>query len=342
MAFGTAKPSITLEELLTKVSEFDVLNHYFGINTLPIIISSPLRADRNPSFGLHTPDGSRVYFMDFATRDRGGLWDLLGQYWGVSYMQVLEKVWEDLPNFSSTNPIIKEKSSGVPHTKKPREIDLKCKVRPWTKYDLEYWESFGISLEWLQYADIYPISHKIVIKNGHQYIFGADKYAYVFVEHKDNRVFLKFYQPFNKSGYKWSSNIDRSVWSLWTKIPAFGDNLILASSLKDCLNISANLGIPSICLQGEGYLPKEHVMRDLKSRYKRIIVFYDNDYTNPDNPGRKDSLRLSQEYNLYRIEIPEVYEAKDPSDLFNKYGKERYLEIMNDLLNGVLWKSGEE
>lgn len=345
MAFGTGKPSVTLEELLNKVSEFDVLNHYFGVSELPVIINSPLRQDRKPSFGLYSSDGRRVHFVDYATRDRGGLWDLLGLYWGVSYIQVLTKVWEDLPNFSSTNPVFNVKtteySDKVVH-KQPKSIDLKCKVRPWAKHDIEFWESFGITLEWLEYADIYPISHKIVLKNGQEYVFGADKYAYVFVEHKDEKVFLKFYQPYNKSGYKWSSNIDRSVWSLWTKIPDFGNNLILASSLKDCLNISANLGIPTVCLQGEGYLPKEHVMRNIKSRYRRIIVFYDNDYTNPDNPGRKDSIRLSQEYNLYRVEIPEEYEAKDPSDLFKKYGKERYLEIMNGLLDKVLWKNGEK
>lgn len=197
MAFGTGKPSVTLEELLNKVSEFDVLNHYFGVSELPVIINSPLRQDRKPSFGLYSSDGKRVHFVDYATRDRGGLWDLLGLYWGVSYIQVLTRVWEDLPNFSSTNPVFNVKTTEYSDKvlrKQPKSIDLKCKVRPWAKHDIEFWESFGISLEWLEYADIYPISHKIVIKNGQEYVFGADKYAYAYVERKDGNITLKIYQ----------------------------------------------------------------------------------------------------------------------------------------------------
>ena len=132
--------------------------------------------------------------------------------------------------------------------------------------------------------------------------------------------------------------MDASVWSLWTKIPEKGDNLIIGSSTKDCLNIGCNLHIPAICMQGEGYNPKPQIIQELKDRYKNIIVFFDNDYTNEDNPGRTDSIKLAETYNLRRIEIPAEYGAKDPSDLFKKYGKERYLEIMHEILDPVLWR----
>jgi hypothetical protein len=41
---------------------------------------------------------------------------------------------------------------------------IQVKVRPWKDYDLEYWKSYGISKEWLKYAEVYPISHKIITK----------------------------------------------------------------------------------------------------------------------------------------------------------------------------------
>ena len=103
-----------------------------------------------------------------------------------------------------------------------------------------------------------------------------------------------------------------------------------------------NFKIPSICLQGEGYLPKPHIMEELKLRYKNIIVFFDNDFANPNNPGHNDAKKLSEEYNLKMVEIPKKYESKDPSDLFKKYGKNRYLEIMNEILKDVLWKNGDQ
>lgn len=342
MAINIGKPNICLEDITDKVSDIDILNYYFGIIDIPCVVKSPLRQDNKPSFGFYSLDGTKIYWVDYATKDKGGVFDLLEKYWGVSYKDVLNRLWEDLPNFTNINSCNKLSKKVISSKKYNEETDLQCKVREWKDYDIKYWESYGITLEWLKYADIYPVSHKIVISNGHRYVFGADKYAYAYVEHKDGKVALKIYQPFNKAGYKWSSNIDRSVWGLWTKIPKFGDNLIISSSVKDCLNIMCNLGIPAICMQGEGYKPKSQIIEELKCRYKNIILFYDNDYNNPDNPGRKDSIELSLEYNLKRVEISAKYEAKDPSDLFKKYGRDRYLEIMNEILKGVLWKSEDQ
>lgn len=343
MAFSSGNSSVNLEDILSKVTEADILSFYLGITEVPTIINSPLRVDKRPSFGLYSTDGKRIFYTDFSTRDRGGLFDLLGKMWGCSYKGVLTRINNDIPKFCGSASIhpyspckIKSKSNYN------RDSDLQCKIREWRDYDIEYWASYGISLEWLKYAEVYPISHKIIIKDGNRYVFGADKYAYAYVEHKDNKTFIKIYQPLNKEGYKWTGNIDRSVWSLWTKIPKFGNNLILSSSVKDCLNIMCNLGIPAICMQGEGYKPKPQIIEELKSRYKNIILFYDNDYNNSDNPGRKDSMELSLEYNLKRAEIPAKYESKDPSDLFKKYGRDRYLEIMNEILKDLLWKNGDQ
>ena len=342
MAISKGKSSVSLDDILSKVTEADILSYYLGVTTVPTIINSPLRKDNRPSFGLYSPNGKRIYFVDFATKDRGGLFDLLGHMWNCSYKEVLTRINEDISKFCSSANIHSYTPCAVRSTNSyNKNTDLQCKIRDWRSYDIEYWASYGITLEWLKYAEVYPISHKIVIKDGYRYVFGADKYAYTYVEHKEGKVTLKIYQPFNKAGYKWSSNIDRSVWSLWTKIPECGDNLIISSSVKDCLNIMCNFKIPSICLQGEGYLPKPHIMEELKSRYKNIIVFFDNDFTNPNNPGHNDAVKLCKEYNLKMIEIPKKYKSKDPSDLFKKYGRDKYLEIMNEILKDVLWKNGE-
>lgn len=345
MAVSKGESSVTLSDILEKTTEANILSFYLGVTEIPCIIHSPLRKDNRPSFGLYSPNGKRIYFVDFATKDRGGIFDLLCQMWGCSYKEVLIRINKDIPKLCSirTPNIHKHIPCTVRSTIEcKKSTDLQCKVRDWTSYDIEYWKSYGISLDWLKYAEVYPISHKIIIKNGNKYVFKADKYAYAYVEHKEGKVTLKVYQPFNKDGYKWSSNIDRSVWSLWTKVPKFGNNLIISSSVKDCLNIMCNLGIPAICMQGEGYKPKPQIIEELKSRYKNIILFYDNDYNNPDNPGKKDSMELSLEYNLKRVEIPVKYESKDPSDLFKKYGRDRYLEIMNEILKDLLWKNGDQ
>ena len=314
MAFGNGEHSITLEDVLARTTEFGILYHYFNVSELPTVIHSPLRQDSRPSFGLYTLDGKRVHYTDLATKDRGGLFDLLMKYWGESYKGMLNHLWKDLPNFSNANVqfnSMKSERTYQYQSLKSRNIDLQCKVREWRDYDIEYWASYGISLEWLKYADIYPISHKIVIRDGQRYVFGADKYAYAYVERKEGKVTLKIYQPYNKGGYKWSNRHDRSVISLWTKVPEYGDRICICSSMKDALCLWANTGIPALAIQGEGYSMSDTAVGELKRRYSHIYILLDND-----EAGLQDAVKLSESTGFTNIVLPKVNDAKDISDLY--------------------------
>ena len=116
---------------------------------------------------------------------------------------------------------------------------------------------------------------------------------------------------------------DGSVWDLWTKLPDKGDNLIITSSRKDALCIWANTGIPSLSLQAESYLPKQHVVQQLKDRFKNVYVLYDNDFDSSENHGRELGNLMAKEFDLIQIEIPDEYKSKDTSDLYKKLWKKR-------------------
>lgn len=333
MAFGTGEHSITLEDVLARTTEFDILYHYFNVSELPTIIHSPLRQDNRPSFGLYTLDGKRVHYTDLATKDRGGLFDLLMKYWGESYKDMLNHLWKDLPNFSNANVqfnSMKSERTYQYQSLKSRNIDLQCKVREWRDYDIEYWASYGISLEWLKYADIYPISHKIVIRDGHRYIFVADKYAYAYVERKEGKVTLKIYQPYNKGGYKWSNRHDRSVISLWTKVPEYGDKICICSSMKDALCLWANTGIPALAIQGESYGMSNTAISELKRRYKEVFIALDGD-----KAGVEDSIKLQKDTAFKIIDCPLIDKAKDWSDIYHFYGKEVLLKEFKKALENA-------
>ena len=333
MAFGTGEHSITLEDVLAKTTEFDILYHYFNVSELPTIIHSPLRQDNRPSFGLYTLDGKRVHYTDLATKDRGGLFDLLMKYWGESYKDMLNHLWKDLPNFSNANVqfnSMKSERTYQYQSLKSRNIDLQCKVREWRDYDIEYWASYGISLEWLKYADVYPISHKIVIRDGQRYVFGADKYAYAYVERKEGKVTLKIYQPYNKGGYKWSNRHDRSVISLWTKVPEYGDRICICSSMKDALCLWANTEIPALAIQGESYGMSDTAIGELKRRYKEVFIALDGD-----KAGVEDSIKLQKDTAFKIIDCPLIDKAKDWSDIYHFYGKEVLLKEFKKALENV-------
>lgn len=326
MAFNKGRPSICLEDILSKTTEADILSYYLGITKIPTILNSPIRKDSKPSFGIYS-NGKKIYYNDFATKDRGGVFDLLGNIWNCSYQETLERLYKDLPNFTSNNIQIHNKCI-VKSTTKCSSSDLQCKIREWRDYDIEYWESYGISLEWLRYAEVYPISHKIIIKDNKKYIFGVDKYAYAYVEHKEGKVTLKIYQPFNKSGYKWSNKHDKSVLSLWTKVPECGDKICICSSLKDALCLWANIGIPAISVQGEGFEISNTAINELKRRFNKIFILFDNDKT-----GLIDGEKLAASTGFINIVLPQFDNGKDVSDLMKIKGKDVFVNVVKPLFN---------
>ena len=329
MAISKGKSSVSLDDILSKVTEADILSHYLGVTEVPCIINSPLRQDRRPSFGLYSSDGIRIFYIDLATKDSGGLFDLLGKMWNCGFKEVLNKINKDISKFCGGASIHSYTPCAVRSTSSyNKDTDLQCKIRDWRDYDIEYWASYGITLEWLKYAEVYPISHKIIIKDGQRYVFGADKYAYAYVEHKEGKVTLKIYQPFNKAGYKWSNKHDKSVISLWTKVPEYGDKICICSSLKDALCLWANANIPSLSIQGEGYNMSDTAISELKRRYKEIYILLDND-----EAGLKDGLSLSESTGFTNVVLPKFEGGKDISDAFKILGKEKWLKLIIPLFN---------
>lgn len=318
--------STSIEKVNDLYSDFDIAHKYLGITCVPEVINSPLRQDNNPSLGLFINNRTNsLWFKDFGSGEKGSLYDLLARMWNVSKDKVYDRILEDVPA-----PALIRKHGVKVYRKSAGKVEVR--VREWRDYDIAYWDSYGISLPWLKFGEIYPISHIIITKNGHSYPIPAEKYAYVYVERKDGIVSFKIYQPYSKE-YKWMSKHDSSIWDLWTKIPEKGDKLIITSSRKDALAIWSNTGIPALSLQGEGYIPKEHVVQQLKDRYNKVYVLYDNDFQSEENHGRMYGKMIAEKFNVTQIEIPEKWESKDSSDLVKNHGREVLREVIYKLVN---------
>ena len=318
--------STSIEKVNDLYSDFDIAHKYLGITCVPEVINSPLRQDNNPSLGLFINNRTNsLWFKDFGSGEKGSLYDLLARMWNVSKDKVYDRILEDMPA-----PALIRKRGAKVYRKSAGKVEVR--VREWRDYDIAYWDSYGISLPWLKFGEIYPISHIILTKNGHSYPIPAEKYAYVYVERKDGIVSFKIYQPYSKE-YKWMSKHDSSVWDLWTKIPEKGDKLIITSSRKDALAIWSNTGISALSLQGEGYIPKEHVVQQLKDRYNKVYVLYDNDFQSEENHGRIYGKMIAERFNVTQIEIPEKWKSKDPSDLVKNHGREVLREVIYELVN---------
>ena len=69
----------------------------------------------------------------------------------------------------------------------------------------------------------------------------------------------------------------------------------------------------------------ESQFEKLSKRFKKIVVFYDNDL-----PGIHNMNQIRKKFNIDCIFIPRSYGAKDISDFHAKYGREKTLNLIEE------------
>lgn len=301
------------------IPEADLASAYLGINSFPKSMRSPLREDKHPSFYIYITDKGHVRYRDFATGENDNIYHLLSLMWNTSFPETLEKIKNDFQYKAKIDAYKELPATYSPKYRLSKSI-LQVRERPFNQRDLDYWSSYGISSRWLKFADVHAISHIFITKDCKQSIIPADKYAYAYVEHKEGKTTMKIYQPFNKKGFKWMSKHDHSVISLWTKIPQSGPTLLICSSLKDALCLWANVHIPAIALQGEGFPISSTALSQLKERFTNIFIALDGD-----EAGVKDSIALHEKTGLPILSCPIIDKAKDWSDIYHFYGQQKLI-----------------
>lgn len=317
------------EDILALISDDEIFDYYLrGIPKK--LISSPMREDKVPSFGLFKSQRyGKTFFKDFATGDSGDVFVFVKKLFNLSSLpDACNKIVSDFnlneyhAGGNNYNIVVKRKPFVIPKVSEPSRIEIKVKVRPFNILDKEYWmDKYGINKQMLKDCQVYPISHYFL----NDYCVKVNGLAYAFVENKDNIQTYKIYQPFNKEN-KWINNNNYSVWELFTQMPQTGENLIITSSRKDAMVIKSLFDpkeITSCSLQGENFNPKQVVMDELKSRFNQGFILYDNDYSKSQNWGRIAAEKICKAYPSFKqIEIDESAECKDISDFRDLYGEE--------------------
>ena len=124
----------SVSDIMKRVSHADLLSHYLGINSLPVLINSPLRKDTHPSFFIYSPDGERVLYKDYATGDYGDIYSLLQNKDNISFSELLHKISLEKSFQKSESNLLSNASPIKRYTKSSRE--LRVKTREWRKFDI--------------------------------------------------------------------------------------------------------------------------------------------------------------------------------------------------------------
>ncbi len=329
-------PYATAEDIYRYVNSYDMFRYYVGDFKLGTPILSPFDGEDKPSFAIYAK-GNEVLYNDF--RFGGGdIIQFVKMKFNLDFRSAINKIVQDAglkDQFRSDlnyvpKPLIKH-NKVIKHSKPV----IKVKGRKWATHDAEFWKTFHIDKATLDKYRVNPISYIFINSK----IYKADKLAYVFKELKDGKVSYTIYQPLSKT-MKWIKSHDSSVFYGWSQLPETGDTLIITKSMKDVMTIDSITGLPAVALQNEKIKPKKHVIEQLKTRFKKVYLFYDNDYANEekgrDNYGRKFGCVIANEFGLTQIEIPdliaEIYDAKDPSDLAKNAG---FVHVKTMLLGDI-------
>ena len=336
----TVRPELCTETVLNRITSEEIFRRYCeNFKAIDKKFHSTLRSDDSKPSCMIGVVGGDLLYKDFGERGAYRAIQYVARKYGVRYWDALQIINRDfklgLGNDSSTpfKPVSQEVvkiHEQIKATKKLETI-LKVKYRDYTLDDLSYWGQYYWTKEMLLSVDVRPISHFWIHNRKNNFrMFIADKLAYTqdYYVHKD--VFRrKIYQPFN-SDMKFLGNVDDTIVQGYKRLDKTGDILIITSSLKDC-GVFWRMGYNAIAPNSESSFIPVEFLNKYRKRYDRIIIWFDNDYDKPDNPGVAHAQKFSTMYDLEYYHTPDNT-AKDPSDFAKKYGLGSFISYFNSIV----------
>jgi hypothetical protein len=318
---------LSKEMILDRISEVDIFAYYCSsFKQLGKPFCSELRQDSKPGVNIVLWKGKLLY-KDWAYPEH--TFDCFGYVmaaYNVSFYSALRIIDNDFGlNLGSKKSEIDFTRGYLGYRSKIRVENkkvtiIKKKSRPWMVKDAKFWSQYLISKKTLIKFAVTPISHywindsRFTCKLSYAYKIG-NKY--------------KIYSPYEE--VKWMSNTNSKQIQGYDQLPKQGDLCIITSSLKDVMCLF-EMGIPAVAMQSEMRLPLRNQIEELKQRFKQVAIFYDNDFTNPNNPGQAMAAKICKEYYpMSNIIIPNQYKLKDPSDYIAHFKRTEGLQTLIDI-----------
>lgn len=315
---GTVAEYIDATELINNVSQEQLFFKHLGI--YPVIgkfFYSPFRKDKSPGCRFVWHSGL-LYFVDNAKFNGKLYWsifDVIKYVNGCSFKEALHIIATE------------ERIQVV------REDKYISRKRPEIRFDFESWQEdniFMLSNEVLQKEHVYRVTdYWTTTKEGGfcKNCFHNPKKTLTIAYHFPDSNHVKLYFPEKKED-KWYSNCSiQDVFGKY-KIDYYSRNtetLIITKSQKDRLFLDYHYGFASIATQNEGSYFDEDFIENIKAKFSRIIVLYDNDET-----GVAASINLCEKYGFERFFLDD---AKDIFEHTKIFGKEKTKQVLKSKCN---------
>ena len=309
--------NITLDWILSKVTEYDIYAKYIGQFKVGMIYNSPFRKDKNPSFVIYYSKRTKqLLFKDHGTGECGNVIKFVSLFTGkTEYNDILSDIVDNL-NITNNTKLVSSKKY-IPST----ETVIGVVRQEFTDVDINYWKQFNISINTLKKFNVNSIKYYLcnrIVKG--TYKRENPMYAYKVYNN------FKIYRPLADKYTKWRNNLTDYDIQGYEQLPQKGDILFITKSMKDVMCLH-EMGYPAVSPSSEStFLPKD-VLEQLKTRFKRIIILFDRDVA-----GVKRSRKLSRETGLEAIFINKKFKAKDVSDAVKANSFEEIKNWLNETI----------
>lgn len=306
---------ITLDYILSKVTEYDIYARYLGQFKIGFIYNSPFRKDKNPSFGIfQSRKSGRLLFKDHGNGECGDVIKFVELYTGITnYNDLLKQIVKDM---QITNNTVLRSTKEI---EKNNETVIGVVRQDWTDIDKNYWSQFGITLNTLKKFKVSSI--KYYLCNGIVKSIYKDEnpmYAYKVYDH------FKIYKPLADKYTKWRNNLTENDIQGYEQLPKNGDLLIITKSLKDVM-VLYEMGYNAISPSSESTFIPDKALKVLKKRFKRILLCFDRDVA-----GVKNMRKISLKTGLNGFLVHKKYHSKDISDAVKNNGFETIKNWLNE------------
>ena len=323
---------LTKDLILSNVSEYQIFKFYCkNFLDLDKPFCSDMRMDKTPSCSIRAY-ASGLYYKDFGTNESYNCFAYVQMYMRykfneeLTYHEVLKVIATDfgfIKKVQNKKIIPSLNYLGLPDKHDRVTSVIRIKKRDWKDYD-SYWDKYYIDRDLLNFYNVIPITdYWISVKSGelvNLYTESVNDPAYSYEHGKGMRKVLR---PLAEKQHKWISNIPRGIFSGWHQLDKQNNQMIVTSSLKDCM-VFRLLGFNSLAPQSESSFLNENQFQMLSMRFKNIIINYDNDET-----GLKFMRKYSQQFGIKSFVIPDG--IKDISDYISIKGYDETKKLTKNL-----------
>lgn len=321
----TFEPKITKEFLLSKNNEETYMTYYLGIPVKKGLFKSPLRSDNHVTCSFFRGKSGNLYFKDFASGKCLTFEGVVMEKYGCNYSTALKIIAND---FGYTHNSTQKKTVKIqPKFEEEKQTFIQVEIKDFTESELKWWNSFGITKDILNKFKVF--SCKTVFLNGNIYAQSAQHspiYGYYFGK-KENIEQWRIYMPKRKE-FRFIGNVSTKTIQGYKQLPKNGKLVVITKSMKDVICLYS-LGISAIAPNSETQFVTDKVLEELKQRFKYVALLYDNDLT-----GVRFTNKIRKQHpELIVTLIPRNTGAKDISDYYHMYGKEKTHELIKSSIN---------